>query len=143
MRDLRLDPDYVPKFKEGKIPEASASSIIRKDPEESFYLISFRYYRNDLCEIKDLLKNRGRAGLDALKKIGQSNFRTLHSNGINPLPVEKNGEYTKLFTQLPSPDVDMKEHKLQGESRIFFFLEDIKFNVIAITNSHFETRKHY
>jgi len=142
MRDPRLAPDYVPQFKEGRIPEASASSTIKKDPEEDTYLISFRYYRNDLCEIKDLIKNRGKAGLDAIKRIGQSTFRSLYNNGINFWPVENRGVYSKLFSKLPSPDIDMKEHKLQGESRIFFFIENVNFNIVAITNDHLETNKH-
>jgi len=144
MKDARLASQLVVgQYKPGRIPEQSAFGPIKDDPEEKFYRISFRYYRNDLCQIKTLLKNRGREGLNAIKKIGQSTRRTLYQNGINFYPVQNNGAYSILFARLPSRDVELKEHKLQGESRIFFFLdEDDMFQVIAITDIHLETEKH-
>lgn len=132
----------VPQYDPNKIPGKATLPPIKEDLEDILLLISFEYYNNKLCEMSVLSKNGGRAAIEAVKRIGQSTRRSLYSNGIQSKPVNNAGDYKKLFNGLP-PDTNMKEHKIQGTSRLFYFFERATiFHVVAVTNRHFETDKH-
>ncbi len=97
-----------------------------KDPENEIFHISFKYYNDGICEIHILEKNIARQTLKDLRKIGMCfDIQTLKANNIGIIRVTPSGAYKKLFTKLFSEDVDLKEHKIQGKSRLFYFRENI------------------
>lgn len=111
------------------------------EPDISYLQISFKYYKDKLCEIRELEKGNARRFLKDIRNIGKSTIYTLRENNIDSISVSNRGEYTKLFNGLPSYVNELMEHKGNGTSRIFYFCIDTEFNVIAITQNHFETNK--
>ena len=133
-------PQWKPK--EEPIPEELAEISQDINPETNPYLISFKYYNNKECQIKNYLKNQGRKALLILKEVGCCrNLNELKNKGVDIITVENNNEYSKLFNRL-SPEVEMREHKIQSTSRMFYFITDKQFNVVAFTNRHYQTNKY-
>lgn len=138
-------PELSTKSSEGIIPRSVAEPTYREDPEIQPFLISYYYYNDKECGIRDLEKNVSKKTLENLRTIGKlsspSDFKT---NNIDDIPVRQNGEYLKLYNRLPEGS-DLKEHKIQGTSRLFYFvtLEKIRriFHIVAITGRHYETDK--
>jgi hypothetical protein len=131
--------------KDGIIPPEALELKTEEEPEIRPYLISYSKYNNKLCEIEGcLVKNCQKKALLDLKKVGKDvmDFSDFQKNGIDTIPVERRGEYKKLFNGLHE-DVEIFEHKLQSTARLFYFMNNIKkiFYIIAITQSHFETEK--
>ena len=137
-------PEIKKKLDEGLIPPIAAELPIKEEPEAIPFLISFEKYKDKLCEINNLIKNCPKKALKDLKTIGSKIFDLddFNKNGIDTEPIKCEGEYTKLFNGL-SEDEEVKEHKLQGSARTFYFLNAVKRRVyiIAITNKHLETDK--
>lgn len=135
-------PQFKPIRENKYIPETAAQISQSKDPEYEKFAITFKYYRDDLCEILDLEKHGGRKALMNLRTVGNCyNKITLKQNNIDILSVVNSGAYKKLYSNL-SPDVDLMEHKIQSTARIFYFIAGKYFCVRAITNRHFEINKH-
>src|SRR6266404_6439589 len=106
------------------------------DPEDKIFHISFKHYNNSLCEIPILFKNRAKRALENLKTIGWCHdLKSLRENGIDILPVTPAGAYKKLFTQSVTEDVELKEHKIEGDARLFYFIVGKMFYIVAITNN--------
>lgn len=126
-----------------KIP-AELATFEEEGPDEAKgpFLISFANYDcNKCCEIDQLEKNAHKKALKDLIKIGRLNSTDkFRNNGIDFIPVRREGEYLKLFRKLTA-DIDLFEHKLQSTQRVFYYVIDRIINVVAITKSHFETTK--
>ncbi len=135
-------PQYNPLKSNTFIPEKAVHVPQSQNPEDTGFLISFQYYRDDICEIKLLVKNGGKRALENLRAIGKSyNEVSLKDNHIDTKNVQNCGEYKKLYSGL-SPDIDIREHKILSTARLFYFFVDKYFYIRAIKNSHFETEKH-
>lgn len=135
-------PQYNPIKYNTLIPERAAQLPQYTNPEDNKFVISFQYYRDDLCEIKFLEKNRGRRALENLRAIGKYYDKTsLEQNNIHTISIRNNGEYKRLYYGL-APDIEIREHEIQSTARLFYFFVDNYFYVRAIKNSHFETDKH-
>lgn len=134
-------PQWKPK--ETKIlDERVTLNPLEKDSESDIFRISFRYYKDKLCEVPILHKNIAKKVLEDLKKIGRCcDIQSLKEKNIDTIRVFPVGDYKKLFTQPLSEDTDMKEHKVSGPSRLFYFISGKMFNIVAITNNHYETDK--
>lgn len=113
-------------------------------PEAMPYVISFARYKNKLCEIDDLGKNKSKRALSILKDIGtkvcsRADFQRYN---IKNKGIANSSEYRKLYNGL-APDVEVRELFLQGTGRIFYF--DIEpermLYILAIKENHFETNK--
>lgn len=125
------------------IPNTAAQLPQNVDPEAKPFLISFKHYRDDLCQIENLVKNGARRALKNIRSIGKCYDRaSLHEQNIDILPVGKPGAYATLYNGL-SPDIEILEHKIQSTARLFYFIAGNHFFIRAITNTHFETGKHY
>lgn len=138
------DPYPIPSPKRDSghlIPDKIAIISDSTEIESLPFHLSFEYYNNKLCEIQDLNRNIPKRALINLKTIGRCNYKTLKQNGIDILPVSNSGEYTKVYAKLP-PDIDLKEHKISGTARIFYFIVSRVFHIVCFKNSHFETDKH-
>ena len=118
----------------------SKSADMPAGNEDQCFVLSFRYYSYKKCEIDFLEKNRAREALKVLKNVGKSTINTLRDNHIDKIPVSPNGEYSSLFKGLP-PDFDVFEHKIQGDSRLFYSYSDQVFYIVLIKNNHFDTSK--
>lgn len=113
-------------------------------PEAIPYVISFARYKNKLCEIDGLGKNKGNKALSILKEIGTKvhSRADFQRHNIRTDGIANTGEYKKLYNGL-APDVEVRELFLQGTGRIFYF--DIEpermLYIVAIRENHFETDK--
>lgn len=130
-----------PSKSDSKLPPNVALTPNKAELELSPYQISFEYYNYKLCEVNELERNKAIQCIENMKTIGKSNRRNLNNNGIDYIRVNNSGEYSKLFNGL-TDDVDLREHKISGTSRLFYFTQQSKFCIVAITNAHFETDKH-
>lgn len=136
----------IPNIKEIKskyIPQNASEIKNIEDIENDSFLISFHKYNQNCCGIDNLGKNGGKIALKKIKTIGLlKNTNEFRDNGINLEPVYDTGEYTKYFNGI-SDDTEMKEFSIQGEERVFCFIDmpDKIFNIVAITKKHTETRK--
>ena len=113
-------------------------------PEAIPYVISFARYKNKLCEIDGLGKNKGNMALSILKEIGTKVFSRadFQWHNIKTDGITNNSEYKKLYNGL-APDIEVRELFLQGTGRIFYF--DIEperiLYIVAIRENHLETDK--
>jgi len=113
-------------------------------PEANPYLISFAKYNEKMCEISQLNNNKAKRFIETIKTIGTKVRSTTdyQRHSVGRIPVRYEGEYKKLFRGLED-DIELKEIKLQGKARVFYF--DIEperiFYVVAVTNNHLETDK--
>jgi hypothetical protein len=124
-----------------QIPAEVAEQKEKEEKELSPYFISFYHYNDKLCEIEALKKNNPKKALFDLIKIGQSlDDNDFKKKGIDKLPIANVGDYKKLYNKLP-PGAELYENKIQGESRMFYFIVDRICCIVALTASHLETDK--
>ncbi|MEI8061436.1 MAG: hypothetical protein WCG99_04060 [Candidatus Berkelbacteria bacterium] len=124
------------------IPNSVALSPNKDDPEDHLFSISYVYYNDDICEVDKLQHNTAREALKVIRKVGKlSDPKQFKESGIDFFPVINAGEYKKVFKQSLPIDAEMKEHKIQGTARLFYFTVSKKFCMVAIVSSHFETAK--
>lgn len=129
-------PSGIAKLPYGQIP----TKVTTLSKTHSCYLLSFKHYNEDVCEIKFLEKNRSKECIQALKRITHAELGKLKEKNIDQIPIAKAGEYKKLYNHL-TMDVELFEHKVQGDSRIFYFTAAEECFIVAITNNHIETDK--
>lgn len=137
-------PEYFRKGV-GEIPDSVAEPPFKEDIETRPFMICYRHYNDKQCEVRDLQKNVHLRILQDFRTIGKlTSLKEFKNYNIDILSVNNTGEYKKIYSNL-SPDIEIKEHKLQGTARIFYFTTIDKvfniFNIVAITNRHFETDK--
>ena len=115
-----------------------------KVPESIPYLISFARYKDKLCEISILSKNKAKKTLLILKEIGTKIFckADFQRFGIKTHRIDNKGEYKKLYYGL-GPDIEVRELFLQGTGRIFYFTVEPEriLYIVAIRENHFEVDK--
>jgi len=113
-------------------------------PEAIPYVISFAKYNEKMCEISGLGKNKAKKVLEILKTVGTKicSGTDYYKNCIDRIGVHCKGEYKKLYRRIPE-GVGLKEIKLQGTARIFYFDIEPKrtFYVVAVRENHLETKK--
>jgi uncharacterized protein involved in propanediol utilization len=129
-------PQSATNLLQGSIPQY----VTQLKNQDEFYFLSFNHYNEKVCEIKLLQKNCPKECILVLKRISQSRIGSLKENNIDKFEISNCGDYQKLYNNL-TKDVQIFEHKIQGESRLFYFIAASKFYVVAITNNHLETGK--
>ena len=84
-----------------------------------------------------------RKALQVLRDIGvniktETDFKD-HLPKLKVVPIENNGHYKGLYKGLIDlPDVEVKEAKIdRDKGRLFFFLIERIFHVVAIRESHY------
>ena len=136
-------PQWKPPENTKILDEKVALYSPRNDPEAENFNISFKYYNDRECEISILEKNRARKTLENFKVIGKCyDYPSLERQNIDITKVKPAGEYLRLFKNGITEDMTLREHKIQGKARLFYFIAEKVFFVIAITNNHLETNKH-
>lgn len=134
-------PSYIPKKSYGIIPDSVAEPRFREDPEARPFHLSYVYYKDKLCELRDIAKNGPRKILEDFRNIGRStDISEFRRYNIDSAPVKNFGEYSKLYSGLP-PDAELRENDIQGSARLFYFVVDRICFLVTIKNKHFETKK--
>ncbi len=142
----------IPKLDEpiqsGEIPLDSAE-LPQDDvePELIPYLISFQRYNRKECKIEEMEAKSARKAFKVVRDIGmkvrtEADFK-VHFPKLVIAPVEDIGAYRDLFRGLrDSLDIEMKELKFETDKgRLFFFVIDKIFHVVAVRDSHYEVDK--
>jgi hypothetical protein len=120
------------KKKNRAIPENAAILKNKQDKESQKLHISFEYYQNSECQITNLSNNFAKRILEDLKRIGQLSSTTeLSKANICTDSVRGYDLSYKKFYKGLSPDVKLKEHKI-NKWRIFYFIVEKIFNVRCI-----------
>ena len=116
-------------------------------PEAKPVLISFERYNRDECQLDGMGGKIAKKALRVVRDVGvniktESDFQK-HLPKLEVVPIGNNGDYRKLYKGLADlPDVEIKEIKVdRDKGRLFFFLIDRIFHIIAIRGSHYETSK--
>lgn len=137
MTKAKIKIPNIPSEKKNLISDKVATTRGREDETSLHFQISFKYYKNNLCEIENLSSSPARKCLTKLKQIGLSNHTTMKANNLSPRPVHNSKSYSSLFHSL-TPDVKIFELNLGDSSRLFYFTERHTFHIISIKNKHIE-----
>lgn len=121
-------------------PEVAISNKIEEYGDKEV-VFSFGPYNQNQCQIHAIQKPEVRKLTKELKTISKTllkHFRNQGSGGSNIAckSIHNSGNYAVLFESLP-PDVDeLLEVDYTGTGRIFGFLINNIFNVVAIVRGH-------
>lgn len=137
---LPVESGQIP-IKSAEMPQSAV------EPELLPYLISFQRYNEKECQVDDMEPKLARKALKAVRDIGikvreESDFGSRMPK-LAVEPVGDAGDYHALFRGLGDlPDVEMKEAKIDNNAgRLFFFVIDKIFHIVAIRGSHYDTSK--
>lgn len=133
-------PDEVAKFGiiEGNIPESVAVSDNIVDYENEKVVFSFVVYNSNQCGIGSIDKQEAKKLTKELKRISSTvtkHFRHQDTSGIACRPVSNSGNYAVLFTEVPE-DTELLEVDYSGPGRVFGFITNNIFNIVAIGKEH-------
>jgi|SRR3989344_360258 len=114
-------------------------------PEVQPVFISFQRYNSTECELNGMDNKRARKALQIVRDVGvtvktEADFHK-HLPNLKIVSIQNNGAYRKLYKGLADmPDAEIKEAKIdRDKGRLFFFMVDRIFHIIAIKDSHYET----
>ena len=133
----------------GQIPPESAElPPFLSEPELKPFLISFEKYSQKECEVDDLDNKLAKKALKAIRDVGtnirkESDF-SVHLPKLIVKSVLDQGDYRVLFRGIRDslPDIEMKELKIENDSgRLFFYVVDRIFHIVAIRKNHYDTDK--
>ncbi|MBI5345581.1 MAG: hypothetical protein HZB76_00325, partial [Chlamydiae bacterium] len=103
--------NYIPlnaaKSRSGAIPN---NAPLLPD-QNNKYFISFKYYKENLCEISLLQKKKLKNCIDTFKRITQANIGNLKEQNIDHIRIAGTGEYKKLYNAAPFPDIEIFERQ--------------------------------
>ncbi|MDO8571601.1 MAG: hypothetical protein Q7R79_02895 [bacterium] len=134
-------------LKDTVLPEAVAERPQSEEaPEVVPFLISFARYNKKECDIDGMDHKRAKKTLKTLRDIGVEIYS--EEDFIAKLPklkvsaIEPSGEYRRLYTGLTDfPDAEIREAKVDlDKCRLFFFIVNRLFYVVAVKDSHYNTR---
>ncbi len=133
---------------EGPIPlRATEVPQAEEAPETKPILISFERYNVGECQLDGMEGKMAKKAFRAVRDVGV-NIRTeadfsRHLPKLEVGPVDNSGDYRKLYKGLSDlPDVEIKEAKFdRDKGRLFFFIVDRIFHIVAMCDSHYETDK--
>ena len=116
-------------------------------PEAKPVLISFERYNRNECQLDGMEGKMAKKAMRMVRDVGihiksESDFQK-HLPKLEVVSISDNGNYRKLYKGLTDlPDVEIKEIKIdRDKGRLFFFLIDRIFHIIAIRDSHYEIDK--
>ncbi len=121
-----------------KISPIVAISDALKDYENKRVVFSFEIYNCNQCEIAKLDKTEAKKLTKELKKISSTltkHFRHQDTSCIACKPIHNSGSYSVLFDGIPE-DTDMLEVDYSGAGRVFGYIVNNIFNIVAIGKKH-------
>ncbi|MBI3572479.1 hypothetical protein HY091_03040 [Candidatus Kaiserbacteria bacterium] len=120
-------------------PKTVAVSATIRDYDNEKVVLSFEPYKQGHCRIHKLQKTEVKHLTSELKKMSSTltkHFRHQSVSRIACKPVHRSGEYATLFDGL-SQDIDeILEVDYTGAGRVFGFLFQNTFNVVAVAKEH-------
>ncbi|MFH1170530.1 MAG: hypothetical protein V1704_03145 [Candidatus Vogelbacteria bacterium] len=132
----------------GPIPSTVTEiTQLEEAPEAKPLLISFERYNSGECQLNGMEGKTARKAFQVVRDVGvnvktEADFKK-HLPRLEIVSIGNSGGYRKLYRGLIDlPDVEIKEAKInRDKGRLFFFLVDRIFHIVAIRNSHYETDK--
>lgn len=121
-----------------KISPTVAVSQALKDYENKRIVFSFEIYNSTQCEIAKLDKTEAKKLTKELKKISNTltkHFRHQSTSSIACKPIHMSGSYSVLFDGIPE-DTEMLEVDYSGAGRVFGYVVNNIFNIVAIGKKH-------
>ncbi len=115
-----------------------AVSDALKDYENKPVVFSFEVYNSNQCRIASIDKTEAKKLTKELKKMSTTlakHFRHQSTSGIACKPVHNSGNYEVLFTDVPE-DSELLEVDYSGTGRVFGFMVNNIFSVVAIGKEH-------
>lgn len=119
------------------LPKVALSDKIL-DYENKKIVFTFLPYKYSQCEIVDLQKNEAKRLTEKLKEVNKTIAKVLlfsKASGLNCKPTYKSGQYACLYVDLPS-DAEILEINYTDTGRIFGYLVENIFNIVAIKRKH-------
>lgn len=123
---------------EAQISQTVAISDSLKDYENKRVSFSFEVYNNNQCEIANLDKTEAKKLTKELKKVSSTvtkHFRNQNISGIACKPIYNSGNYSSLFSEI-SDDIELLEIDYSNAGRVFGYIVNNIFNVVAIGKKH-------
>ncbi|MDO8740003.1 MAG: hypothetical protein Q7J54_00320 [Candidatus Woesearchaeota archaeon] len=121
-----------------KISQVVAVSDALKDYENERVTFSFEPYNSNQCRLGKLDNTEAKKLTRELKKISLTmtkHFRHQNASSIACKPVHNSGNYSVLFVDIPE-DAELLEVDYSGTGRIFGFMVESIFNVVAVGKEH-------
>lgn len=121
-----------------KISPTVAVSDSLKDYENKLVTFSFEIYNINQYEISKLNKQEAKKLTRELRKISSTptkHFRHQNASGIACKSIYNSGSYTVLFDGIPE-DVEMLEVDYSGAGRVFGYMVNNIFSIVAIGKKH-------
>jgi hypothetical protein len=133
-----IPPEVAAVAPQAVIPQKVAVS--EKIPEFGNEKIVFTFipYKHTQCEIHKLEKSEAKKLTEKMRKVNgvmAKNILCQEASGFACKPVGRSGDYACLFEDLPL-DVQLLEIDYTGTGRIFGYLAQNLFNIVAITKRH-------
>lgn len=129
-----LIPEVVARPPQPYIPESAPISASLTEIEDSKVVFAFREYNERECEIHNLAKTDAKQLTNRLKTISGVTLAQFKSKYIKD-KIIKAGAYESLYKSLPEM-TELVEIEYNGPGRVFGFLEDNRFQVIAVCKRH-------
>lgn len=127
-----------PKF---RIPQPNQSKgaipnphITAEDHGDKYVVFKFKHYNSSCCEIAGFNRNDAKQFTKTLGEVNQFLAADLLPKG-KARHVKDAGHYEVLHNKLP-PDVRLVEIDYTDVGRIFGFLVNNEFNVVAVRRKH-------
>lgn len=141
-------PKTEDRLAESPIPESVTEiSQTAEAPEVKPILISFERYNSKECQLDGMDGKMAKKTLRVVRDVGvkiktESDFKK-HLSKLEIISIGNNGDYRKLYRGLADlPDVEIKEAKIDmDKGRLFFFMIDRIFHIVAMRDSHYDTGK--
>ena len=123
-----------------RIPPTQSQVEALKEDADIWVKFSFKDYNTNLCQIHKL------SGAKDVKYV-TSELKTASTMPLSEFkdilkPITNAGTYSQLFNGLDR-DAEMSEIKCSGTRRVFGYLAQGIYSIVAITSSHFETKKNF
>lgn len=106
-------------------------------PSAKGYVISFEKYKSKKCELENLEKGSYKKALKWMKDVAiAESLDDIYSLGKGDR-VKDAQNYAFLYDNMDE-DVDIREYKLCGTNRIFYYIDDANkvINCLLFKNSH-------
>jgi len=121
-----------------KLSPGVAVSEAVTDYENKSVVFNFGKYNQSQCEIHKLEKREAKKLTRELAKINRTKTKHLlcqDKSGIACKQIYNSGDYTLLFQNLPK-DVKLLQIDYSDSGRIFGYLSESIFNLVAIKKKH-------
>lgn len=109
---------------------------LREHLNSENYKLIFATYNFNECQLHRLANTgKSKALIQFFNKVTKTNKSNFLTSGIIRDNIYNNKPYCSFFKTIP-PDTDLKEGAFGGEGRIFFYLIQNFFCIVAIQTQH-------